>query len=116
MWWHSWFPVQHWLAIHTGTDNEASGYYGAFSGWVSDLAEVTLIGGMVAVYRKHSCHTAWCIRFGHHDFTDEATGIVYRLCAHHHPQHPGRRLTKLHIARIHRANRGGHHEPQKPAA
>jgi hypothetical protein len=103
--WHLWFPLQHWLAIHTGTDNEAGPYYGFLSGAGSDIGEITLIGGMLAIYRKHNCHTGWCLRFGHHDFTDEATGISYRLCRKHHPAHPGRKLTRLHIARIHAENR-----------
>lgn len=106
-WWHWWFPLQHWLAIHTGTDNEAGPYYGFLSGTGSDLGEVTLVGGMLAIYRKHNCHSRWCWRFGHHDFTDEATGLTFRLCRKCHPAHPGRRLTRGHFARIHQENRKG---------
>lgn len=106
-WWHSWFPFQHWLAIHTGTDNEAGPYYGFLSGAGSDIGEITLVGGLLAVYKRHNCHTAWCWRFGRHDFTDEAAGITYRLCRRHHPQHHGRQLRLHHIARIHQRNQGG---------
>lgn len=109
MWWHWWLPLQHWLAIHTGTDNEPGDYYGFFSGFGSDLAEVTLIGGLFAIYRKHNCHARWCWRFGRHDFTDERTGLTFRLCRHCHPLHSGERLTRKHIARIHARNREHEH-------
>jgi hypothetical protein len=105
-WWHCWLPFQHWLAIHTGTDNEAADFYGFFSGFGSDIGEVTIVGGLLAIYKKHTCHQRWCWRFGHYDFTDEATGLTYRLCRKCHPGHPGRHLTGQHIARIHASNRG----------
>ena len=104
MWWHA---LQHWLAVHTGTINEAGPYYGFFSGFGSDLGEVTIVGGMFAIYRKHNCHARWCWRFGRHGFTDEATGLRYQLCRRHHPAHPGRHLHRAHIARIHARNQEG---------
>jgi len=107
MWWHA---LQHWLAVHTGTVNEAGPYYGFFSGFGSDVGELTLLGGLIAVYRRHNCHTAWCFRLGHHDFTDAATGLRWKLCRSHHPEHPGRKPpTRHHITRIHQQNtqRGG---------
>jgi hypothetical protein len=103
MWW--WHALQHWLAVHTGTVNEAGPYYGFWSGFGSDIGEVTIVGGLLAIYKKHNCHSRWCWRFGHHDFADEATGITWKLCRAHHPAHPGRRLTRDHIARIHKSNR-----------
>jgi hypothetical protein len=105
-WWHWWLPLQHWLAVHTGADNEPGVYYGFWSGFGSDLGEVTLAGGLAAVYRKHNCHTRWCWRFGHHDFTDQATGLTYRLCRRCHPDHPGPRVTRGRIASMHARNRG----------
>ena len=112
--WHWWLPLQHWLAIHTGTLNEPGPFYGFFSGFGSDMAEVTLIGGMAAVYRKHSCHRRWCLRFGHYDFTDEATGLTFRLCRRCHPMHPGKPLTRKHIARLHEHNHGLRCDRNKP--
>jgi hypothetical protein len=112
-WWHWWLPLQHWLALHTGTDNEAGPFYGFFSGFGSDLGEVTIVGGLLAIYKKHNCHTRWCWRFGHHDFTDTATGVTYRLCRRCHPAHPGKHLAREHIARIHLRNQGGGHDPHQ---
>lgn len=110
--WHWWFPLQHWLAIHTGTINEAGPFYGFWSGFGSDLGEVTIVGGMLAICKKHNCHTRWCWRFGHHDFTDSTTGVTYRLCRKCHPAHPGTALTRSHITLMHHVNRGGDREPQ----
>jgi hypothetical protein len=112
-WWHWWLPFQHWLAIHTGTDNESGPYYGFLSGAGSDLGEVTLLGGLLAVCKKHNCHTRWCWRFGNHDFTDEATGITFRLCRRCHPAHPGTALSRRRIARIHERNQEGGGDDQE---
>lgn len=99
-WWNA---VQHFF----GLDSASGTAYLAWSGALSDLGELTLIGGLVAVYRKHNCATRWCFRFGRHDFTDEASGLTHHLCRAHHPAHPGRPLTARHITLIHQRNRGG---------
>lgn len=96
----------HWLIHVAGVDYGLPyghwGWYNAWSGIGSDLGELTLAGGLAAVYRKHQCHRRRCWRFGHHDFTDEKTSVTYRLCRKCHPAHPGSRaLTRHHIARIH---------------
>jgi hypothetical protein len=103
-----WYPLQHWL----GLDSASGPFYLAWSGFASDLGEVTLIGGLLAVYKRHNCHTRWCWRFGHHDFTDSETGIVWKLCRRCHPQHPGGHLTRHHLARVHDRNRGDISETQ----
>src|SRR6267378_3422838 len=101
MWWHA---LQHCPAYHTGSLNEPGVAPGSafFGGIGSDLSELSLLGGMLAVYRKHACQTAWCFRLGHHDLTDEASGITYKLCRRHDLRHPGSSApTRRHIARIH---------------
>lgn len=104
-----WHLIQHWLAYMTGSLNTSGAppNYNFWSGFGSDLGEATLLGGLLAVYKRHNCHTAWCWRFGHHDFTDDATGLVHRLCRRHHPQHPGRQLRRVHIGVIHERNQRG---------
>lgn len=101
-----WPLVQHWLAVHTGSVNmpgvaPGNAFWG---GCGSDLGEITILGGLIAIYKKHVCHTRWCWRFGHHDFTDNATGLVWKLCRKCHPLHPGHSLTKHRVAQIHEAN------------
>jgi hypothetical protein len=63
----SWLePLLHWLAVHTGTVDEGGPYYGFWSGFGSDLGEVTLIGAVLGTYYKHNCHRRGCWRVGRH--------------------------------------------------
>jgi hypothetical protein len=59
-------PLLHWLAVHTGTSNEASPYYAFWSGFGSDLGEVTLLAAIAGMYAKHNCHSKHCWRVGKH--------------------------------------------------
>lgn len=56
----------HWLAVHTGTVNEAGPFYGFWSGFGSDIGEVALIGAVLGGYKKHNCHQRHCWRIGRH--------------------------------------------------
>jgi hypothetical protein len=38
--------VDHWLAVHTGTNNVSGAYYGFWSGFGSDLAEFGILGAI----------------------------------------------------------------------
>lgn len=71
----------HWLAVHTGTVNEAGPFYGFWSGFGSDLGELAIIGGLAAVYRKHNCHVRRCWRLGRHP----VAGTAFVTCRKHHP-------------------------------
>lgn len=63
----SWLePLLHWLAVHTGTDDEAGRYYAFWSGFGSDLGEVALVGAVLGAARKHNCHQRHCWRIGRH--------------------------------------------------
>jgi hypothetical protein len=80
--------LQHWLAVHTGTVNEPGGYYGFWSGFGSDLGELTLVtafvAGLYGAFSKINCHAPGCPRIGKHDVVD----TPYRLCRRHHPDVP----------------------------
>jgi hypothetical protein len=104
MWWHL---IQHWLAIHTGTDNEPGPEYGFFSGFGSDLGQVTLIGGAFVLYRRHNCHVARCWRIGRIGVAD---GLI--VCSRHHTEVTGlpRLLTIEHLRHLH-LHRHGTPEP-----
>lgn len=41
-------------------------YYAFWSGLGSDIGELTIFAGMVALIRKHQCHERWCWRYGHY--------------------------------------------------
>lgn len=99
MFWH------HLLHV-LGVDNVSGPWYGFWSGFGSDLGEVTIITGLLAVYKKHNCHVAWCWRVGRHPFTDEATGAEYLLCRKHHPGTLSRPPSAEAIDAIHARNSG----------
>lgn len=71
--WHG--VAWHWVEVHTGTVNESGPYYGFFSGFGSDIGEVTLIAGVIALYRQHNCHQPGCWRLAKHE-----TAEGYKLC------------------------------------
>lgn len=70
----------HWLAVHTGTINEGGPYYGFFSGFGSDLSEIAILGGLIAVVRRHNCEVHHCWRLGRHQ-----TAAGHHVCRAHHP-------------------------------
>lgn len=57
--------------------------YNFWSGFGSDLSEFAILGGAVAVYRKHTCHIDGCWRISKHKHTQD--GQEYMLCRKHHP-------------------------------
>jgi hypothetical protein len=93
--------VNHWLAVHTGTVNEPGPYYGFWSGFGSDLAELSILGaigtGVYQLVKKYNCHEPGCWRVGTHP----AAGGQFLLCYHHHPDFRGKRPTHEMIERLH---------------
>jgi hypothetical protein len=85
LWW--------WIEVHTGTVNEAGPYYGFFSGFGSDLGELTIAAGLFSMYWKRTCHEPRCWRPGHL-MADGHT----RSCWNHHPEGRPRRG---HVLRAH---------------
>jgi hypothetical protein len=65
MWFHA---LQHWLAVHTGSSNTSGTpqNYNFWSGFGSDLGEVTLLAAVVGLYYKHNCHQRRCWRISRH--------------------------------------------------
>jgi hypothetical protein len=55
-----------WLAHLLGIDNEAGRWYAFWSGFGSDMSEVTLIGLAFGAYHRHNCHQRRCWRIGRH--------------------------------------------------
>jgi hypothetical protein len=94
--------VDHWLAVHSGIDDLSGSWYGFWSGFGSDLAELGLIGavatGVYQIVRKYNCHEPGCWRVGTHP----AAGGQFLLCYRHHPDFQGKRPTHQMIERLHR--------------
>jgi len=97
-------PVDHWLAVHTGTVNEPGPYYGFWSGFGSDIAEFGILGaiatGVYQTVKKYNCHEPGCWRVGTHP----AAAGQFLLCYRHHPDFAGKRPTHDLIERLHRQN------------
>lgn len=79
----------HWLVAVTGSDAGLSpgrwSFYGFWSGFGSDLGEVTLLAFVLAAVRRHVCHARGCWRAGRHRWEDPSTGVSWVLCSRHHP-------------------------------
>ena len=78
VWW--WPHVWYWIEVHTGTVNEASPYYGFWSGFGSDLGEVALLGAIAGGWHKLNCEVKGCWRIGRH-----TTAAGHCVCRRHHP-------------------------------
>ncbi len=95
-WWH---VLQHWLAIHTGTVNESGPWYGFFSGFGSDIGEVTLIGVAIGGFHHLNCASPRCPRLGKHT----PDGTTHKMCRKHYKQITGHDVTLEHIHALHHA-------------
>jgi len=84
---HLWY----WFEVHTGTVNESGPYYGFWSGFGSDLGEVTLLAVFISAYRNVKC--ASCPRVALHHKVPE-TG--QRTCDKHTTQEHHDELRRKH--------------------
>lgn len=72
-------PIQHWIAIHTGIEYAGPDkYYNAWSGILSDIGEITILAGVIGLFRQHNCHQHGCWRLGKHTTRDG-----HKLCKIH---------------------------------
>jgi hypothetical protein len=70
----------HGLAVWFGLVNPTGHAYMFWSAFGSDLGEVTIVGGLAALYRKHTCEVHRCWRLQRH-----ATAAGHNVCRRHHP-------------------------------
>ena len=63
----------------TGINNVSGRWYGFWSGIGGNWQ---MLGVLALVYRRHICHTHWCLRLGKHPEGP------YMRCAKHHPEVP----------------------------
>ena len=50
-------------------------WYGFWSGFGSDLGELAIVGGLIAVVRRHNCEVHRCWRMGRHRTEARAHGV-----------------------------------------
>ena len=72
--------MDRWLLHFLGLDSASGPAYLAWSGALSDLGELVLIGGLYAFLRRHNCMVRRCWRLGWHP-----TAAGHVTCRHHHP-------------------------------
>jgi hypothetical protein len=84
----------HWLSHFFGLDNLSGPFYGFWSGIGSDLGEVAIIGGLVSIYRKHSCHVDRCWRIAKRS----VAGTTLVVCHKHHPEDPPKTAHEVETA------------------
>lgn len=83
-----------WLLHYTGSDNVSGPWYGFWSGFGSDLGEITLIGAVVAAARHKNCVVKGCWRLGH---PDPEHGLP--ACRKHHSRAEAVDATKSQASR-----------------
>jgi hypothetical protein len=69
-----------WLAHVLGLTNLSGPFYGFWSGFGSDLGEVTIIGLGFGAFRHVNCHAKRCWRIGRHP----VEGTPFKECSRHH--------------------------------
>lgn len=89
--------VGNWIFWFFGFSGSGS-HYGAWSGSLSDVAEVAIFGAVIATYRKHNCHVKGCWRIARHP----VEGTPYIVCRKDHPTVPPK-VTHGHVLDAHAA-------------
>ena len=91
----------HALQHFFGLDDLSGPFYGFWSGVGSDITELAIVGGLIGIYRRHTCHARRCWRFGRHP----VAGTPYIVCRRHHPDVPDGGATHEQILAHHRRAR-----------
>jgi hypothetical protein len=107
--------IIHWIINYwQQVINPTTTAYGFWSGFGSDIGEVTLIAAVYHLFAVSRCHQGGngfrgCRRHGKYDFFDPATNTTYKLCGKHHPSaHP--HLSLARIAEIHKQKHADDYE------
>ncbi|HEY1590491.1 MAG TPA: hypothetical protein VGF81_01770 [Solirubrobacteraceae bacterium] len=62
------------------------------------LADITLLGAVYAILRRHNCHVRGCWRLGRH----QVAGTTYVVCRKHHPDESPSADDVLAAAAVHK--------------
>ena len=98
------FDVSWWWFLHvTGADAPGSVEYNFWSGAGSDFGELTLVAGLLAIYKSHlNCHEPRCPWPSRHVY--DLDGQQVKLCVKHHPD-----FSKLKAGQVQ-----AHHDSMTP--
>ena len=87
-----WNLIQHW----TGIDNTGGRIYAWWSGFGSDIGELTIVAAIIGAARAHNCHVKGCWRLGNHPVVH----TPYKCCKKHHPRIDHTRRVTAETVRI----------------
>lgn len=90
------------LSQETGTSSGSSRAYSFWSGFGSDIGELTIVAGLIGIYRAHTCHTNRCWRWAKYP----VEGTPYKVCRRCHPIVPDEGPSLAHIHDAHREAQG----------
>lgn len=77
--------IAHWLYVHFGIAGSGP-WYSFWSGIGSDLAEITLLGAAIGLFRHHNCSVTGCLRTRTYPVnTTDGRPTPYKSCRRHHP-------------------------------
>lgn len=102
-----WHLIVHIMGLDYGVAYGHLVWYNFWSGIAGSFL-VGVIAYVVLWYWHHTCHASWkCLRYGKYD----AAGGMFKLCAKHHPDIQGRKITAELIHELHLDHKrriGGH--------
>lgn len=73
-----WEAIADQVIHYTGAEDQASFWYGLWSGFVPSIAILVMAGG---VWKHVNCHVDGCPRIGTH----HVPGTTFKTCRRHHP-------------------------------
>ena len=73
-----------WLLHVLGVDNVSGRWYGFWSGFGSDVGEVAIVGGLITIVRRHTCHIHRLLAHR----PSSCAGQHRVVCRMHHPEDP----------------------------
>jgi hypothetical protein len=91
MWWQ-W--LVHFMGVDQGMKYGQWNWYNFWSGFVSDIGQVAIVGGLIQIYRRHNCHITKCWRIGKY----RVIGTPYLVCIIHRPEVEARHRRKFQHA------------------
>jgi len=92
---HWWPWIVHTLGVDYTVPYGHWVWYNFESGSGSDLGEIAIAGGLIAIVRRHNCEVHGCWRLGRH-----RTAAGHMVCRKHHPED---HLTKEAVKAAHYA-------------
>lgn len=95
-----WYVVSHPLGYCAGTHTQVMQCkgYNLWSGIVSDIGEVTLVGMAIGLIKHRNCHVKGCKSV----MTHPVPGTPFKACKSHNPAMPAGDISHYQIVKAHK--------------